>query len=55
MGLGFAEEDGGAWRSKVEPAWDGWDSDLRRGREGGPDADTLVRVRGDKNRSLLMD
>jgi len=55
VGLGFAEEDGGAWRSKVEPAWDGWDSDLRRGREGGPDADTLVRVRGDKNRSLLMD
>jgi phenylacetate-CoA oxygenase PaaI subunit len=55
VSLGLAEADGGAWRSKVEPAWDGWDSGLRRGREGGPDADTLVRVRGDKNRPLLMD
>jgi 1,2-phenylacetyl-CoA epoxidase catalytic subunit len=55
VGLGLAEADGGAWRSRVEPAWDAWDSGVRRGREGGPDADTLVRVRGDKNRPLLLD
>jgi 1,2-phenylacetyl-CoA epoxidase catalytic subunit len=55
VGLGLAEAGNGTWRSSVEPAWDGWDSDVRRGREGGPDAETLVRVRGDKNRPLLMD
>lgn len=57
VGLGLAESTGGngAWRSRAAPAWDEWDPHLRRGREGGPDADTLRRVRGDKNRPLLMD
>ena len=35
--------------------WDGWDEARRRTGSGGPDADTLARVRGDKNRSMLMD
>lgn len=35
--------------------WDGWDDDRRRTGSGGPDDDTLARVRGDKNRSMLMD
>lgn len=35
--------------------WDGWDDDRRRTGPGGPDADTLARVRGDKNRAMLMD
>lgn len=35
--------------------WDDWDDSRRRNGSGGPDADTLARVRGDKNRSMLMD
>ena len=35
--------------------WDGWDDARRRSGSGGPDDDTLARVRGDKNRSMLMD
>jgi phenylacetate-CoA oxygenase PaaI subunit len=35
--------------------WSGWDEDRRRTGAGGPDDDTLARVRGDKNRSMLMD
>lgn len=38
-----------------EPSWDDWDDSRRRSGAGGPDADTLSRVRGDKNRSMLMD
>ena len=35
--------------------WDGWDDTRRRSGSGGPDDDTLARVRGDKNRAMLMD
>lgn len=35
--------------------WSGWDDARRRSGAGGPDADTLARVRGDKNRAMLMD
>ena len=55
VGLGLAEEDGDGWTTSMELGWAGWDPDVRRGREGGPDAETLARVRGDKNRPLLMD
>jgi phenylacetate-CoA oxygenase PaaI subunit len=35
--------------------WADWDDERRRVGAGGPDDDTLARVRGDKNRSMLMD
>lgn len=35
--------------------WSDWNADRRRVGTGGPDADTLARIRGDKNRSMLMD
>jgi ring-1,2-phenylacetyl-CoA epoxidase subunit PaaC len=35
--------------------WDGWNDGRRRSGAGGPDPDTLARVRGDKNRAMLMD
>lgn len=59
-GLGLAEQAGDSWKSTVEVGWDGWDSVSRRPtRDGdassGPDAATLASVRGDKNRSMLLD
>lgn len=41
--------------SGAELDWAGWDDARRRSGAGGPDDDTLARVRGDKNRSMLMD
>ncbi len=35
--------------------WDDWNDARRRSGAGGPDPDTLARVRGDKNRAMLMD
>ena len=35
--------------------WSSWNQERRRGGPGGPDAETLARIRGDKNRSMLMD
>lgn len=35
--------------------WDDWNDGRRRIGAGGPDPDTLGRVRGDKNRAMLMD
>ena len=35
--------------------WTAWDGARRRAGGGGPDAETLARVRGDKNRAMLMD
>ncbi len=52
--LGLAQADG-AWRYSPDLDWQGWDARTRRGEGGGPDAETLARVRGDKNRSLLLD
>jgi phenylacetate-CoA oxygenase PaaI subunit len=54
-GLDLARQENGQWVSAVEPDWSGWSSDRRRVATGGPDEDTLARVRGDRNRSLLMD
>ena len=58
-GLGLAEADGDAWTSSVAVEWTDWDSSARRpagnGGSAGPDAATLASVRGDKNRSLLLD
>ncbi len=55
-GLGLARQEDGSWASSRAPTWNGWSPRHRRPEEaGGPDADTLRRVRGDKNRPLLMD
>lgn len=54
-GLGLAATVEGAWQSRTDPAWSTWDPIRRRTADGGPDPDTLARVRGDRNRQLLMD
>lgn len=45
----------GAWESALDIDFEGWSAERRRAADGGPDEDTLARVRGDRNRSLLMD
>ena len=35
--------------------WNDWSPERRRSGGGGPDAETLARIRGDRNRSMLMD
>jgi ring-1,2-phenylacetyl-CoA epoxidase subunit PaaC len=55
-GLGLAEAAGDAWTTDPEPDWRGWDSSTRRSDDAaGLDAATLASVRGDKNRSMLLD
>ena len=55
-GLGLAEPDGdGGWASTVSLDWDEWNGERRRVGSGGPNAETLAGVRGDKNRALLLD
>jgi len=59
-GLGLAQPAGDSWSSTLEVEWDDWDSRARRparnaGASSGPDAATLASVRGDKNRSMLLD
>ncbi len=53
--IGLARQEGSEWVSVSEPSWDGWDPVRRRLAAGGPDADSLARARGDRNRTLLMD
>ena len=53
--VGLARTADGTWTSVREPVWDGHCPDRRRAAEGGPDQDSLARVRGDRNRPLLMD
>ncbi|MGH7458325.1 MAG: 1,2-phenylacetyl-CoA epoxidase subunit PaaC [Longimicrobiaceae bacterium] len=45
----------GSWRYEGEIDWDGWDDTTRRANQGGPDAGTLARVRGDLNRAFLVE
>jgi len=59
-GAGLAREvglegEGDAWSFAGRPDWSGWSDARRRATEGGPDADTLARVRGDKNRAMLLE
>jgi len=35
--------------------WSGWSAARRRSGDGGPHPETLARIRGDRNRSMLMD
>jgi 1,2-phenylacetyl-CoA epoxidase catalytic subunit len=52
----LSEPDGsGGWRSAVRPDWKDWDGERRRTGTGGPNEETLAGVRGDRNRSMLMD
>lgn len=50
----IAEEPGG-FRFLGTLQWEGWNAESRRSSGGGPDEDTLSRVRGDRNRPFLMD
>ncbi|WP_428277823.1 Phenylacetic acid catabolic protein [Candidatus Palauibacter sp.] len=52
---GLAREADAVWASTREPVWEGYLAGRRRAAEGGPDEDSLARVRGDRNRELLMD
>lgn len=56
-GMGeLARTENGRWTSPVSPDWEGWRPRVRRpGCAVHPDARTIERVRGDRNRSLLMD
>jgi ring-1,2-phenylacetyl-CoA epoxidase subunit PaaC len=45
-----ADVDGG-----LEPDLSSFDEATRRGRGGAPDAETIAQVRGDRNRTFLMD
>ena len=56
-GLGLAEAgDGDEWTTSTAPDWEGWRPEARRPAGApGPDARTVERVRGDRNRPLLMD
>jgi ring-1,2-phenylacetyl-CoA epoxidase subunit PaaC len=49
-----AAEEVGAVRD-IEPKFDGFDEISRRASNTGPDAATIKRIRGDKNRAFLMD
>lgn len=48
---------GDGWSYPGELDWSGWDDRRRRGgaADGGPDADTLARARGDRNRAMRLD
>lgn len=54
-GLALAERTPTGWVSSIDVDWTGWSAERRRQSSGGPDPDTLARVRGDRNRALLMD
>jgi ring-1,2-phenylacetyl-CoA epoxidase subunit PaaC len=54
LGLAEAAADG-TWRSAVELDWSDWDTSRRRSGGGSLNAETLAGVRGDKNRTMLMD
>lgn len=41
--------------SGLELDWSDWSADRRRSGGGGPHPETLARIRGDRNRSMLMD
>ena len=57
VGLDLALRADGVWESASRPAWEAdWSAERRRaGSAEGPDSDTLARVRGDRNRVLLLD
>lgn len=50
--LAMLDIDGAAQKAST---FDGFDTATRRAGTGGPDAATVARIRGDKNRAFLMD
>jgi hypothetical protein len=50
----LAAIDAGDALASIEPDFSGFDETTRRSG-GEPDADTIARVRGDRNRAFLMD
>lgn len=51
----LAATDGGDTLRDIQPGFDGFDESKRRSQQRGPDAATIARIRGDKNRAFLMD
>lgn len=51
----LAELGPGAAVVAIEPSFDGFDTARRRPAGSAPDAATIQRIRGDKNRAFLMD
>jgi ring-1,2-phenylacetyl-CoA epoxidase subunit PaaC len=51
----LAATDGAAALADIQPAFDNFDEATRRSHQRGPDAATIARIRGDKNRAFLMD
>lgn len=47
--------DAGAALRATTPSFEGFDETVRRVSREGPDAKTVARIRGDKNRAFLMD
>jgi ring-1,2-phenylacetyl-CoA epoxidase subunit PaaC len=52
--LPLSRSDDG-WSYTRDLDWSGWDNARRRGGGTGPDEETIARVRGDKNRAMLLD
>ena len=48
-------ETSAGWRYGPGLTWQDWDAKRRRFSGGGPDPETLARVRGDLNREMLLD
>jgi ring-1,2-phenylacetyl-CoA epoxidase subunit PaaC len=46
---------GEEWLDAGGLEWEGWDERRRRLHPGGPDPETIARVRGDRNRAMLLD
>lgn len=51
----LADLDETAALDAIRPEFDGFEEETRRRRGGAPDAATITRVRGDRNRAFLMD
>jgi 1,2-phenylacetyl-CoA epoxidase catalytic subunit len=53
LNLTSSESNGWSYAGRLE--WGGWDERRRRSRGEGPDEETISRVRGDRNRAMLLE
>ncbi|MEO5511029.1 MAG: Phenylacetic acid catabolic protein [Longimicrobiales bacterium] len=51
----FAEIGDANFVLDIEPDWSQYDEAARRSTDTAPDAETIAKIRGDKNRAFLMD